>query len=307
MNNHERDNEAQRMTPVAGIDVCEAELDSAAAGALPAEEHLASCPVHRRRWHLLQAELGNWQPLSEDDAWAVFDAMVKAFAAGEEDLTDRTTRGFYAYLARDGEAEMTFAGAVAATAATEIAEPAWPAVARWQTIGRPVVLDFDTGFRVVRNLAGSILQRVRSFVPEPGVAPPSMGALVPVAVRAERGRTPQQEATDSGEPVLINDLGPAQVWLEELGAPPVIRIGPVDLWVDGEPADSPTELVVRIRRHDPEDREPVKVRLLPSGVATAAQAEAMATLELGAEEDEVEGRLPLEAMRAGRIEVQTEL
>jgi hypothetical protein len=168
-----------------------------------------------------------------------------------------------------------------------------------------VVLDFDTGFRVVRNLAGSILQRVRSFIPEPGVAPPSMGALVPVAVRAERGRTPQQEAEDSGEPVLINDLGPAQVWLEEPGSPPVIRIGSVDLWVDGEPADKPAELVVRVRRHDTEDREPIRVRLLPSGAAAETQAEAMATLELGAEEDEVEKRLPLEAMRAGRIEVQT--
>jgi hypothetical protein len=135
MNDHESQNTIQQVTPVVGIDVCEAELDAAAAGMLPTEEHLASCPVHRRRWHLLQAELGDWQPLSEEEAWAAFDAMVRTFAAGEEDLADRTTRGFYAYLAQDGEAESTFAGAVAATAATEIAEPVWPAVARWQ--GRP--------------------------------------------------------------------------------------------------------------------------------------------------------------------------
>lgn len=120
---------------LAGIEVCDEERERSMAGELVSDEHLARCPVHRRRWRMLQAALSGWKPLDADAFWQAFDRVMRTFAEGSEDETDPLTRGFFAYVARDGEAEAIFAGAVAAMLATDIEVPEGPVVPRWTTVG----------------------------------------------------------------------------------------------------------------------------------------------------------------------------
>lgn len=273
-----------------GIDYCAHAPTSAETGQLPAWETIRHCPVCLRRWRIGEARLHGWVPLPRGEALRLLDQMATEAASGRDPRTEAAHRGFYAHLARHPEDEASFAAACAVAFA-----PAPPA----ETIPPPQ----DFGWRAIfadlppappaptgpitrvwqwRGSGEAFAQEVRTFV---------RGELPPAFVAAQggvyRGQHTIREGSAGARPILQQQLlGPLLLTLTE--------------------ADSPDELALALRLHQPAVANPVRVRLYQSHGEAAAPGEVtwQATLSSpGHEETVVLGRA---AFASFQVEADTD-